>query len=140
MEIPVDPPPAIVPLTEQAQRAVRGILEDSYLPAIFILGATPRSGTVYTGELVRLHPDVAAHPNQLWEVPFLRGIGPLLKHQVDFVQTYGRIVAGWVTTTWWACTRLRCQPICNLSFLRVDACWQRTPPRQSVLFAGTVSI
>jgi len=40
-------------------------------PAIIIHGVMPRSGTVYTGELLRLHPDVYAYPNELWEIPFL---------------------------------------------------------------------
>jgi len=88
METPVEYPPAIEALTERARRAIRVVLGDSYSPAIFILGATPRSGTVYAGELVRLHTDVSAYPNQLWEVPFLRGIGPLLQHQADFFQAY----------------------------------------------------
>jgi len=40
--------------------------------AIIIRGATPRSGTVCVGELVRFHPDLVAYPNNIWEIRFLQ--------------------------------------------------------------------
>jgi hypothetical protein len=51
-----------------AARAIRGIDQP---PSIFIVGVMPRSGTVHVGELLRLHPDIFAYPNELWEIPFL---------------------------------------------------------------------
>jgi protein-tyrosine sulfotransferase len=57
-------------------------------PAIIIHGVMPRSGTVYTGELLRLHPDIYAYPNELWEIPFLELSGELKNIQQLFFKRY----------------------------------------------------
>lgn len=57
-------------------------------PALIIHGVMPRSGTVYTGELLRLHPDLHAYPNELWEVPFLELTGDILRTQEHFFRAY----------------------------------------------------
>jgi protein-tyrosine sulfotransferase len=57
-------------------------------PAIFIHGIMPRSGTVYAGELLRLHPDLYSYPNNIWEFPALTLTGDLLKLQTKFIEGY----------------------------------------------------
>lgn len=58
------------------------------LPAIFINGIMPRAGTVYVGELLRLHPDLHAFPRQLWELPLLQLSDDALKMQRAFLRIY----------------------------------------------------
>lgn len=41
-------------------------------PAIMIHGILPRAGTVYVGQVLRLHPDLCAFPRDLYELPFLQ--------------------------------------------------------------------
>jgi len=53
----------------QTAKLIRGMERG---PALIIHGVMPRSGTVYVGELLRLHPDLHAYPKQLWETPFLQ--------------------------------------------------------------------
>lgn len=43
-------------------------------PIIFINSIMHRSGSGYISHLVRLHPDIYIHPNDLWEVPILKTI------------------------------------------------------------------
>jgi len=69
----------------EAARAIRGA---DRAPAIIIHGIMPRSGTVYVGELLRLHPDLYAYPYQLWEIPFLQLTGDMLKLQAKFFLAY----------------------------------------------------
>ena len=57
-------------------------------PAIIIHGVMPRSGTVYIGELLRLHPDLYAYPNDIWETPFLELTGDMLHAQKHFFRAY----------------------------------------------------
>ncbi len=57
-------------------------------PAIIIHGVMPRSGTVYVGELLRLHPDLQAYPNDIWEFPFLQLTGTLDAAQEQFFKAY----------------------------------------------------
>lgn len=57
-------------------------------PVIIIHGVTKRSGTVYVGELLDLHPDLCSYPNGVWEVPFLPLTGDILKAQRAFFFHY----------------------------------------------------
>jgi protein-tyrosine sulfotransferase len=57
-------------------------------PAIMIHGIMPRSGTVYVGELLRLHPDLHAYPHEIWELPFLERTGELEMIQDAFLNSY----------------------------------------------------
>lgn len=57
-------------------------------PALMIHGVMPRSGTVYTGLLLRQHPGLHAFPNNLWEVPFLRLTGDIIAAQTHFFRAY----------------------------------------------------
>ncbi|MCC6301295.1 MAG: sulfotransferase [Gammaproteobacteria bacterium] len=68
----------------EVARVIRG----AHPPALIIHGVMPRSGTVYTGELLRLHPDLHAYPNELWEVPFLELTGDILRTQEHFFRAY----------------------------------------------------
>jgi len=69
----------------QAAKKIRGIdLE----PSIIIQGVMPRSGTVYVGELLKLHPALCAYPNNMWEVPFLETVGDIAKTQTHFFNAY----------------------------------------------------
>ncbi|MDM8532212.1 sulfotransferase [Anaerolineales bacterium HSG25] len=83
------------PLNEEALQAtklIRGfgpgptIVERK--PALIIQGIMPRSGTVYAGELMRLHPDLYAYPYQLWEFPALMLTGDILNLQKRFLLNY----------------------------------------------------
>lgn len=76
-----------IKVTEQALEAARRIRGDRP-PAIIIHGVMPRSGTVYTGELLRLHPDLYAYPNEMWETPFLELTGDILRTQEHFIRAY----------------------------------------------------
>ena len=57
-------------------------------PAIMIYGVMRRSGTVYVGELLRLHPDLEAYPNEMWEVPFLKQTPRIQELQRGFIDGY----------------------------------------------------
>ena len=71
---------------ECAQR-VRG---SNRKPVIFIHGMLRRSGTNFVGELLRLHPDFCAYPNNIYEMPFLRTTGKLVEVQNEFFNGYKR--------------------------------------------------
>jgi protein-tyrosine sulfotransferase len=83
-----DPKPASSEISDHAFETARSIRGDGRAPALIIHGVMPRSGTVYVGELLRLHPDLYAYPNEIWELPFLRQTGDLLKVQRNFLLTY----------------------------------------------------
>lgn len=69
----------------EAARAIRGAGRG---PAIILHGIMPRSGTVYAGELLRLHPDLQAYPNQIWEAPLLQLTGDVTALQEKFLWAY----------------------------------------------------
>lgn len=64
-----------------AAKLIRGIDKK---PAIIIHGVMPRSGTVYLGEVLSLHPNLDAYPNNIWEIPLLLTTGDLIKVQKKF--------------------------------------------------------
>lgn len=68
-----------------AAKTARGL---DHKPAIFIQGIMPRSGTVYVGELLRLHPDLYAFPHQLWEIPALQLTEDVAQLQQKFLYAY----------------------------------------------------
>ena len=76
-----NPKPGGAVISEQALETARSIRGLGRAPALIIHGVMPRSGTVYVGELLRLHPDLYAYPNEIWELPFLRQTEDLLKVQ-----------------------------------------------------------
>ena len=53
-----------------------------------IHGIMPRSGTVYAGQLLRLHPDLHAYPFQIWELPYLQHSGAVGELQDEFLWSY----------------------------------------------------
>ncbi len=59
------------PVSEAARRAALKIRGANRDPAILLHGIMPRSGTVYVGQLMKLHPDVHDYPFNLWELPAL---------------------------------------------------------------------
>jgi protein-tyrosine sulfotransferase len=69
----------------EAARQARGA---SRAPGIFVHGIMPRSGTVYLGELLRLHPHLVRHPHQLWEFPALQLTRDLHRLQAKFLRLY----------------------------------------------------
>jgi protein-tyrosine sulfotransferase len=81
----LDQPPRFSELAEHAALSARG---EGRRPAIFIQGIMPRSGTVYIGELLRLHPCIYAFPNQIWEFPALALSNDLNKLQSKFLSSY----------------------------------------------------
>lgn len=75
-------------ISEQAIVAAQAIRGDDRPAAIIIHGVLPRSGTVYVGELLRLHPDVYAFPNNIWEFPFLQQVPGVQKLEEEFIFSY----------------------------------------------------
>ncbi|WP_269541270.1 sulfotransferase family protein [Cerasicoccus fimbriatus] len=55
---------------------------------IAIHGIQQRSGTVFLGELIRLHPQVEAFPKDIWEAPLLPNIHHIEHFENDFFQQY----------------------------------------------------
>ncbi len=82
------PLPHAMALSQQALRSAQAIRGRDRGPAILIHGVMPRSGTVYVGELLRLHPDLHAFPNQVWEFPFLKFAPQVLAMQREFLWAY----------------------------------------------------
>jgi protein-tyrosine sulfotransferase len=76
--------PAVGAEALQTARRMRG----SRLPAIILHGVMQRSGTVFTGELLGLHPDLYSYPREVYEFPFLQMTGEILALHKDFVSAY----------------------------------------------------
>jgi len=76
------------PLSQDALDTASGIRGENRDSAIMIHGIMPRSGTVYVGELLRLHPDLHAYPYDIWELPFLERTKDLERIQDDFIGSY----------------------------------------------------
>jgi len=49
-----------------------------------------RSGTVFVGELLHRHPEIAYYPNKIWEIPFLTQTGRINKMQENFFFEYNQ--------------------------------------------------
>lgn len=75
-------------LSDAALGAARNLRGNDREPAVIIHGVMQRSGTVFIGELLRLHPHIHAYPNDLWEIPFLGLTGDMLRIQEQFFQRY----------------------------------------------------
>lgn len=73
---------------ERAIMAAQAIRGADRGPAILIHGIMPRSGTVYVGELLRLHPALHAFPYEIWEFPFLKHVPQVLALQREFLWSY----------------------------------------------------
>ena len=74
--------------SDQALHVAKTIRGAQRPAAIIIHGVMPRSGTVYTGELLRLHPALHAYPNDIWEMPFLGLAGEIQNVQKQFFTAY----------------------------------------------------
>ena len=81
-------PIASPPISAQAVAAAGVARESKRGPAIMVHGIMPRAGTVYAGELLRLHPDLYAFPNNIWEFPLLQHTNDILKLQRKFLWSY----------------------------------------------------
>jgi hypothetical protein len=57
-------------------------------PALMIHGIMKRTGTVYVGELLRLHPELYAFPHNIWELPLLQMYRDVDKLQGEFLNIY----------------------------------------------------
>jgi hypothetical protein len=75
-------------ISSQVLEVAAAIRGQNRPPAIFLHGVMPRSGTVYFGEVLRLHPDIFGYPNKIWELPFMTHAGDLINYQEKFFQTY----------------------------------------------------
>lgn len=75
----------ITPRALEAASQIRGANRG---PSVMIHGIMPRSGTVYVGELIRLHPDLVAYPGDIWELPFLERFADLYQLQEEFLWSY----------------------------------------------------
>lgn len=69
----------------EVAKTIRGLERG---PAVMIHGVSSRSGTVYTGELLSLHPDLFSYPNEMWETPFLELTGDILNLNKKFLKAY----------------------------------------------------
>jgi len=67
-----------------AAKSVRG----DHPASIMLFGVMPRSGSVHVGELLSLHPNIFAHPNELWEIPFLENTDTLVDFHEGFLRGY----------------------------------------------------
>ncbi|MDX1687342.1 MAG: sulfotransferase [Candidatus Promineifilaceae bacterium] len=76
-----EPAPALLETARQIRGPERG-------PAVMIHGILPRAGTVYTGQLLRLHPKLHAFPHNLYEVPFLQLSDEVLRLQERFLASH----------------------------------------------------
>ncbi len=75
-------------LQEQVFQSALAIRGPNHGPAVIIHGIMPRSGTVYVGELLRLHPDLQAYPWDLFEVPLLQVSDAIDQAQLRFLRAY----------------------------------------------------
>lgn len=87
---PEVPPHQVIQPSEHALQCAQLIRGNNREPVIFIHGILRRSGTNFIGELIRLHPDLVAYPNKIYEAPFLRTTGWLIKAQEEFFSEYQR--------------------------------------------------
>ena len=78
-------PPPVTPAILQTAKQIRGTNQP---PALFLHGLMPRSGSVYTGNLLKLHPDFYPYPDDLWEVPFLQQSDKIRAVQSGFIENY----------------------------------------------------
>ncbi len=79
------PPDQISAHALQAAGQIRGA---GRAPAILLQGIMKRSGTVYVGDMLALHPALEAYPNMVWEIPFLNETGKFMRAQDDFFLNY----------------------------------------------------
>jgi hypothetical protein len=87
--VSIEPP--LVGLDHQHSDHLLGVVREcrgDFPPVLMIHGIYQRSGTVYLGELLRLHPKIHAYPNDVWEIPLLQNIEGLLQMQSAFFQEY----------------------------------------------------
>jgi hypothetical protein len=78
-----------VTVTGHALEVAKSIRGNSREPAIMIHGIMKRSGTVYVGHLLSIHPKLREYPNAIWEFPFLPLAGDIRAMQNDFFLAYG---------------------------------------------------
>ncbi len=74
-------------VSEEALRVAREIRGERP-PTLIIHGVMQRSGTNYTGELLRLHPNLYGYPNKITEVPFLQLTKDIIHTQNHFFQIH----------------------------------------------------
>jgi len=65
--------------------AIRGNVRK---PSIILHGIMKRSGTVFVGELLHQHPEIAYYPNSIWEFPFLSQAKQIDKVQEGFFSEF----------------------------------------------------
>lgn len=82
------PLPRQVDISADALETARVIRGEQRQPVIMVHGVTQRSGTVYVGELLRLHPDLYAFPREIWEFPFLNVAEDIRRVQSRFLSLY----------------------------------------------------
>lgn len=75
-------------VSDHALEVANSIRGSGRTPSIIIHGIMKRSGTVYVGELLSLHPDTYSYPNKIWEIPFLPQTGSIKELQREFFLAY----------------------------------------------------
>lgn len=97
-------------VSEEALRVAREIRGERP-PTLIIHGVMQRSGTHYTGQLLRLHPNLYAYPNKVWEVPFLQLTKDILHTQITSFRSTFRIPIRSVTRISFRCLARLSSPI-----------------------------
>jgi len=68
----------------------RTVRDSPQLPAIFVHGVLPRSGTNFLADALALHPHVHPHPGRLWEFPLLYVASGARALREEFVAMFRR--------------------------------------------------
>ena len=75
-------------VSAEAIATAKTIRGENRPPTLFLHGMMPRSGSVYTGNLLKIHQDITPYPFDLWEVPFLQQSGKIRGVQSGFERAY----------------------------------------------------
>jgi len=78
----------IAKLSSNAVNVAALIRGNNRKPAIILHVVMPRSGTVYIGEVLSLHPDLHAYTNRIWEISLLLTIGEMIRVHKLFFKNY----------------------------------------------------
>ncbi len=96
-KIPDEQPGLVAPgelkrVSDRARETAADIRGNTHGPAIIIHGVLQRSGTNYLGNLLEMHPAVAAYPNHTVEFPFLKFMAGLEDMQRQYRQFHPELL------------------------------------------------
>ena len=91
VEAGLDPPFLALEITKHAREVAEKIRlgnERDYRNPIFLHSIMPRAGSVFVGNIISLHPDISAYPNEIWESPFLESMDHINGFSDHFFSSY----------------------------------------------------